>query len=201
MYYNFFTLYLVPIFLCFLYRQKIYEKLTHQTTADMSNIGKAHTSLNVMKKPLSLFSKNPPTGFRRNGYCDVPPEDTGNHSVAATLTDPFLDFTASRGNNLRSIGLTEGQKWCLCASRWKEAMEAAQNEQGQSVVPKVHLHATHERALDAVSMEDLKKYAAEPEVGNASTVPQSRNGNSMPGGVPTKERTELANREEMTSKV
>ncbi|KAM3069297.1 hypothetical protein ACMFMG_010804 [Clarireedia jacksonii] len=174
-----------------------------------------------MKKPLSLFSKNPPTGFRRNGYCDVPPEDTGNHSVAgtfplsfsipshkktngkqkATLTDPFLDFTASRGNNLRSIGLTEGQKWCLCASRWKEAMEAAQNEQGQSVVPKVHLHATHERALDAVSMEDLKKYAAEPEVGNASTVPQSRNGNSMPGGVPTKERTELANREEMTSKV
>ncbi|PQE15979.1 hypothetical protein CJF31_00008575 [Rutstroemia sp. NJR-2017a BVV2] len=150
-----------------------------------------------MKKPLGPFSKSPPTGFKRNGYCDVPPEDTGNHSVA----DPFLDFTASRGNDLRSIGLTAGRKWCLCASRWKEAMEAAQNSQDQSLVPKVHLHATHERALDVVSMDDLKKYAAEPEAANASTVPQSRKGNNMPGGVPTKERTELANRGEMTSKV
>merc|ERR1712098_124207 len=56
---------------------------------------------------------------------DVGPDDTGNHSVAATLTDPFLDFPASRGNNLRSIGLTAGCKWCLCAARWKEAVDHA----------------------------------------------------------------------------
>lgn len=126
------------------------------------------------------------TGFYRNGYCDVGPDDTGNHSVAgtplpplhplskkknppqltsaqATLTDPFLDFTASRGNNLRSIGLTAGCKWCLCAARWKEAVDHANSnvEAGDgakaSVVPKVHLHATSERALDVVGMADLKK--------------------------------------------
>lgn len=65
----------------------------------------------------------------------------------ATLTDSFLDFSASRGNNLRDAGLTGGKKWCLCASRWKEAMEAAKNSKDENLVPKVHLHATHERAL------------------------------------------------------
>ncbi|KUJ08863.1 uncharacterized protein LY89DRAFT_724851 [Mollisia scopiformis] len=173
--------------------------------------GKAHQSLNVMKKPLGLFSKDPMTGFYRTGFCDVGPEDAGNHSVAATLTDPFLDFTASRGNDLRGVGLTAGCKWCLCASRWKEAMLFAK-EKGEGggkegegkgdvgkgdVVPKVHLHATHERALDVVGMEDLKKYAAEPEVGNASNVAQSRKG-GMGGAV--KERTELAGKEGMTSR-
>ncbi|CAL3972927.1 unnamed protein product, partial [Diplocarpon coronariae] len=66
-----------------------------------------------------------------------------------TLTDPFLDFTASRGNNLRAIGLTAGCKWCLCAARWKEAVEYASSSAEKdgdlakgSVVPKVHLHAT-----------------------------------------------------------
>jgi uncharacterized protein (DUF2237 family) len=159
------------------------------------------------------------TGFYGNGYCDVGPDDTGNHSVAgtatsiprpsttqltscpqATLTDPFLDFTASRGNNLRSIGLTAGCKWCLCARRWKEALDHASqqtDQAGESVVPKVHLHATSEKALDVVNMADLKKYAAEPDVGNASNVAQSRKG-GMGGAI--KERTELANKEEMTGR-
>ncbi|PMD61591.1 uncharacterized protein K444DRAFT_652262 [Hyaloscypha bicolor E] len=162
--------------------------------------GKAHKSLNVFKKPLGLFSKEPMTGFYGNGYCDVGPDDTGNHSVAATLTDPFLDFTASRGNNLRSIGLTVGCKWCLCARRWKEAFDHASQQTDQaseSVVPKVHLHATSEKALDVVNMKDLKKYAAEPEVVNASNVAQSRKG-GMGGAI--KERTELANKEEMTGR-
>ena len=75
------------------------------------------------------------TGFYRDGYCRVGPEDPGNHSVAGLLTDEFLDFTASRGNNLRAAGLTAGCKWCLCASRWKEAMDAAKGE-GDPVVPK-----------------------------------------------------------------
>ncbi|TGO47060.1 hypothetical protein BOTNAR_0547g00010 [Botryotinia narcissicola] len=126
------------------------------------SFGKAHKSLNVFNKPLGQFAKG--TGFYRNGLCDVGPDDTGNHSVAATLTDSFLDFSASRGNKLRDAGLTGGKKWCL----------------------------------DAISLEDLKKYAAEPEAANASTVPQSRKGNNLPGGVPTKERTELAGTDEMT---
>lgn len=93
------------------------------------------------------------TGFLRNGYCEVPPEDFGNHSVAAIVTDEFLDFSASQGNNLRDIGLTGGCKWCLCASRqfpwfriarvvmltdvagWKEAFDARKGDQDK-VVPK-----------------------------------------------------------------
>ncbi|QSZ37627.1 hypothetical protein DSL72_008726 [Monilinia vaccinii-corymbosi] len=120
-----------------------------------------------MRKPLGQFGQG--TGFYRNGQCDVGPEDTGNHSIAATLTDSFLDFSASRGNNLRSIGLSGGKKWCLCASRWKEAMDAAKHSREKDLVPKVHLHATHERALDVVSLEDLEKYAAEPEAAQART--------------------------------
>jgi len=116
----------------------------------------------VLKGPLALFSKEPMTGFYRNGYCDVGPDDTGNHAVAATVTDSFLDFSASRGNNLRSIGLTGGCKWCLCGSRWKEAMLAAKNH-ADPVVPKVDLRATHERALDSVRMEDLKRFAVKEE--------------------------------------
>lgn len=107
----------------------------------------------VLKKPLALFSQKPMTGFYRDGYCRVGPEDGGNHAVAGTfgprlvapfpsspsarlalrrandvmlfwggiagvLTKEFLDFSASRGNNLRSIGLEAGCKWCLCTARW-----------------------------------------------------------------------------------
>lgn len=75
------------------------------------------------------------TGFYRDGYCRVGSEDGGNHAVAGMLTKEFLDFSASRGNNLRSIGLEPGCKWCLCTARWKEAMEAAKSE-SDPVVPK-----------------------------------------------------------------
>lgn len=100
------------------------------------------------------------TGFYRDGYCRVGPEDGGNHAVAGpcphlchpipqpasvtanaffcctgVLTKEFLDFSASRGNNLRSIGLEPGCKWCLCTARWKEAMEAAKGKD-DPVVPK-----------------------------------------------------------------
>ncbi|PMD20770.1 hypothetical protein NA56DRAFT_671064 [Hyaloscypha hepaticicola] len=156
--------------------------------------GKAHNSLNVFKKPLYLFSKEPMTGFYRNGYCDVGEEDGGNHSLLSRMI--FLDFTASRGNDLRGIGLRAGCKWCLCASRWKEALDYA-NQQGKesdSVVPKVHLHATSERALNVVDIKDLKRYAAESEVGNASNVAQSRKGGKI------RDRTELAEKGEMTGR-
>lgn len=139
------------------------------TSANMAG-GASSQWVNVMKKPLHNFSKNPMTGFYRDGYCRVGPDDTGNHSVASTLTDSFLDFTASRGSNLRSIGLTAGCKWCLCAGRWKEALDAASRNKDlrPDVVPRVHLQATHERALDVVSIEDLKANAATPEAASTS---------------------------------
>jgi uncharacterized protein len=100
----------------------------------------------------------------------VGPEDKGNHSVASTVTQEFLDFSAKNGNNLKDVGVKPGMKWCLCASRWKEAFDAAQKGTLlQAAVPKVHLHASHERALDSISYSTLKQYAAEGEVPNQST--------------------------------
>lgn len=109
----------------------------------------------VFKKPLALHSTSPMTGFLRNGetskcilkaigraervaktgYCDVPASDFGNHAVAAEVTDEFLKFSADQGNDLRTIGLKGGCKWCLCASRWKEAFDA-RGKEGDKIVPK-----------------------------------------------------------------
>ncbi|KXS96429.1 hypothetical protein AC579_8565 [Pseudocercospora musae] len=118
-------------------------------------------SLNVFKQPLALHSTSPITGYLRNGYCEVPASDFGNHSVAAEVTEEFLDFTARQGNDLRSIGgMKAGCKWCLCASRWLEAFEAAKREgEGEKIVPKVWLKATNEKALRTINMEDLRAFA------------------------------------------
>ncbi|KAF2139829.1 uncharacterized protein K452DRAFT_352168 [Aplosporella prunicola CBS 121167] len=113
-------------------------------------------------KPLKVHSTKPMTGFLRNGKCEVPPEDSGNHSVAAEVTEEFLDFSAKRGNNLREVGLTGGCRWCLCVSRWKEAMLARKGDQ-DPVVPRVFLNATNEAALRQVDIADLKKFAADTE--------------------------------------
>ncbi|KAL8654707.1 MAG: hypothetical protein Q9226_003326 [Calogaya cf. arnoldii] len=131
----------------------------------------------VFRKPLALFSQQPMTGFYRDGYCRTGPEDGGNHAIAGLLTKEFLDFSASRGNNLRQVpGLKEGCKWCLCTARWKEAMEAAKGKE-DPVVPKVFLHATDESALNnGVTMDVLKKYAAEPEAAGG--------GGSLEGNYP-----------------
>ncbi|KAI1004848.1 hypothetical protein K3495_g3370 [Podosphaera aphanis] len=134
----------------------------------MSGLSQASKHINVLGSPLAAWSSRPMTGFYRNGYCQVGTEDTGNHSVAAILTDRFLDFTASRGNNLRSIGLTGGCKWCLCAARWREALEFAKAQDAVSgvkmttsdVVPRVDLNATHIKALDVVELDQLKRFAA-----------------------------------------
>ena len=83
--------------------------------------------------------------------------------ITGVLTKEFLDFSASKGNNLRSVGLEPGCKWCLCTSRWREAFKTAKDS-NDPVVPKVFLHATDQSALDnGVSMADLQKFAAEPE--------------------------------------
>jgi len=105
------------------------------------------------------------TGYLRNGYCEVPSSDFGNHAVAAEVTDEFLDFSARQGNDLRPIpGMKGGCKWCLCASRWLEAFEAREREPaGDKIVPKIFLNATNEKALGKINMEDLKAFAADKE--------------------------------------
>ncbi|THX24263.1 hypothetical protein D6D12_07803 [Aureobasidium pullulans] len=123
---------------------------------------KMSRSLNVLSKPLAIHSTSPMTGYLRNGYCEVPASDAGNHAIAAEVSDEFLKFSADRGNDLRQIGLKGGCKWCLCVSRWKEAFDA-RGKEGDKIVPKIFLNATNEKALDKVSLEDLKKFAVDKE--------------------------------------
>lgn len=120
-------------------------------------IAKIH--YNVLGEPLLPCGMDPVTGFLRNGFCEVTAEDGGLHSVCAVVTTEFLAFTKSRGNDLSSSvpevgfpGLKPGDHWCLCASRWQEALEAG-------VAPPVILEACHEEALRIVDLHDLKKHA------------------------------------------
>lgn len=116
-------------------------------------------SLNVFGLPLTPCSLNPLTGFYRDGCCATGPDDTGRHIICAIMTTEFLVFSRSRGNDLstprpeyRFPGLQPGDRWCLCALRWKEALEA-------DAAPLVVLESTHEAALRYVTMEDLLKHA------------------------------------------
>jgi len=120
--------------------------------------------LNVFKKPLALFSTKPMTGFYRDGYCRSGAADYGNHTVAGIVTDEFLDYSASQGNDLRVAGLSEGCKWCLCTSRWLEALDAFKaGKISKKGVPKVEMMATHESALNKVDLDTFKKYAADSD--------------------------------------
>lgn len=113
---------------------------------------------------LAIFSKDPPTGYFRDGYCRTSSEDPGNHSIAAKVTDGFLDFTTSKGNNLKEAGVKPGMNWCLCASRWQEAYDAYKSGNLQkSDVPQVFLHASHEAALKTVSYKTLKEFEHDRE--------------------------------------
>jgi hypothetical protein len=114
---------------------------------------------NVFGDPIIPCSTDPLTGFYRDGCCETGPEDLGTHTVCAVMTQEFLEFTRSRGNDLstprpefRFPGLKPGDKWCLCVTRWREAFEA-------DVAPKVILEATHEKSLNYVSLDDLVKFA------------------------------------------
>jgi uncharacterized protein (DUF2237 family) len=120
------------------------------------------TQRNVLGQPLAICGTNPMTGFTRSGCCDTGPEDLGSHTVCARLTAEFLAFTASRGNDLSTPrpewgfpGLKPGDRWCLCAARWREALQAG-------VAPPVILEATNEAALEIVPLEELKAHAADP---------------------------------------
>jgi uncharacterized protein len=112
-------------------------------------------SKNVLGKPLQTCGTEPMTGFYRDGCCETGEDDLGSHVICAKMTAEFLAFTKDRGNDLSSpkpqfgfAGLKPGDQWCLCAVRWAEALEAG-------VAPPVNLSATHENALEVVTMEDL----------------------------------------------
>ena len=116
-------------------------------------------SRNVFGGTLESCSINPMTGFFRNGCCDTSVEDGGSHSVCVIVSEAFLKFSASRGNDLSTPlpeygfpGLKEGDRWCLCAPRWQEALEADH-------APRVVLRATHEDALNHCALADLKRHA------------------------------------------
>ena len=117
----------------------------------MENIQK-----NVLGTDLQLASLDPITGFFRTGYCSTDAKDRGVHVVAAVVTEEFLKYSLSQGNDLISAypasgfpGLKAGNIWCLCALRWKEAFNAG-------VAPPVILEATNSKALDFVTLEQLK---------------------------------------------
>jgi uncharacterized protein len=114
---------------------------------------------NVLGTPLENCSIKPMTGFFRNGCCDTSPHDFGSHTVCVVATAEFLEFSKAQGNDLSTPipayqfpGVKPGDRWCLCAPRWQEALEAGR-------APRVVLRATHEGALQHCSLADLKRLA------------------------------------------
>lgn len=117
--------------------------------------------INVLGEPLKPCSDAPKTGFFRDGCCNTGAEDHGLHVVCVVTTAEFLAFSRSRGNDLSTPvpeygfpGLQPGDRWCLCAARWQEALQA-------DAAPRVVLSATHAAALQVVTLEDLKRYAVD----------------------------------------
>lgn len=117
------------------------------------------TGKNVLGTTLETCCTSPMTGYYRDGVCSTGAGDTGVHVVCAQVTEEFLAFTKSRGNDLSTPmpmfnfpGLKSGDRWCLCASRWKEAFDAG-------VAPPVVLQSTHAAALEYATLDELKQHA------------------------------------------
>lgn len=116
-------------------------------------------SVNVLGETLEVCGRDPKTGFYRDGCCNTGPDDAGAHVVCAVVTTEFLQYSRSRGNDLTTprpefgfAGLNPGDSWCLCAARWREALQAG-------CAPRVKLRATHRAALKVVTLDDLKRHA------------------------------------------
>ena len=114
---------------------------------------------NVLGGPLARCSASPRTGFYRDGCCNTDSDDVGMHVICARMTREFLAFERARGNDLVTPvpeaafpGLKPGDRWCVCAARWREAFEAG-------VAPPVVLEATHEEALAVIPLSDLRRHA------------------------------------------
>jgi uncharacterized protein (DUF2237 family) len=125
-----------------------------------SNPGRGpRPSRNVLGGALEACSITPMTGFFRNGCCDTSREDIGSHTVCVVMTAAFLEYSKASGNDLSTPmpefgfpGLKANDRWCLCAPRWQDALNAGK-------APRVALLATHEGALEYCSLEDLKRHA------------------------------------------
>ena len=114
---------------------------------------------NVLGGELVACSTDPLTGFYRDGCCNTGADDVGVHTVCVTATAEFLEFSSSRGNDLSTPlpehgfpGLRPGDRWCLCAPRWQEALDAG-------AAPEVVLEATHASSLEWVRLDDLRRHA------------------------------------------
>ena len=141
-----------PKFLTFVLTLFIYFTSMSQTTEKPK-------ALNVLGTTLESCCIDPMTGYWRDGYCRTANEDQGTHVVCAIMTQEFLEFTKSKGNDLtRPIpayqfpGLKPGDKWCLCILRWLEAEKAG-------VAPKISLKSTDDKALEYTTIDLLQKYA------------------------------------------
>ena len=117
---------------------------------------------NVLGEPLQVCGTDPMTGFFRDGCCNTGADDVGIHTVCVAVTAEFLRFSKSRGNDLitpnpmfRFPGLTPGDRWCLCAARWKEAF-------GAGVAPPVVLESTHISTLEFATLDEMKSVGKPP---------------------------------------
>ena len=115
---------------------------------------------NIFGEPIVTCSNNPITGYLRDGCCNTDQTDSGLHTVCIIATEKFLQFSKAIGNDLSTPmpqfnfpGLKKGDKWCLCALRWKEALE-------HNCAPSVILEATNEKTLDVISIDNLIKHAS-----------------------------------------
>lgn len=119
--------------------------------------------LNVFGETLEECSTDPITGFTRSGCCETGSNDLGSHTICIQVSKEFLEFSRFRGNDLSTPmpdfgfpGLKPGDRWCLCAARWREAFEL-------EMAPHVFLRATNQKSLEIVSLENLKKFALDLE--------------------------------------
>ena len=126
---------------------------------DATGGSRRQPAVNVLGGVLVPCSTDPVTGFFRNGCCDTAPDDLGSHTVCAVMTAGFLEFSKDAGNDLSTphpefgfAGLKPGDRWCLCATRWQQALAAGQ-------APNLILEATHRGALEYCRLEDLKRHA------------------------------------------
>lgn len=125
----------------------------------MDSNGDKNSARNVLGEPLNTCSTTPMTGFFRDGCCNTGPQDIGRHVLCAQVTEEFLEYSKSKGNDLSTPrpefgfdGLKPGDRWCLCADRWQEALE-------EGKAPRVVLQSTHEQCLEHVALDDLKRLA------------------------------------------
>jgi uncharacterized protein (DUF2237 family) len=114
---------------------------------------------NVLGEPLEICGSDPITGYYRDGTCNTDETDRGSHTVCASVTDEFLEFSKSMGNDLSTPqpefgfeGLKAGDSWCLCANRWLEAFQ-------NNAAPKIKLKSTNIKALEVIDLDSLKAHS------------------------------------------